>query len=160
MIELSDIILIGEFVRTHGKAGELQCRTLNEYWDESEAEFIMVMLDAIPVPFRVLEWRGKGADILFTLKGIATEEQALRLVGSEVYMRREDVKQVNEYNILSWQDLVGYTIDGSPIVEIDDSTVNVLATLADGRLIPLHEDLITALDPNHHTLTMNLPQGL
>jgi len=160
MIDLKEVILIGSLVRTHGKAGEVQCRTINEYWDEAQAEFILLMLDHILVPFRVTDWRGKGADLLFTLKGITTEQQALTLIGSEVYMRREDVKQVNDYNILSWQDIVGYTLNGSPIVEIDDSTANILATLQDGRLIPLHEDLISDIDHDKRTITMNLPQGL
>ncbi len=160
MIALSDIIAIGSFVRTHGKAGELQCRTTNDFWDESEAEFILVVLDSIPVPFRVLDWRCKGADLLFTLKGIATEQQALRLVGSEVYMRREDVKEQHEQGFLSWQDLVGYTINGCAITAIDDSTANVLAQLQDGRLVPLHEDLISSIDHDAHVITIQLPQGL
>jgi len=160
MIELSDIIAIGTLTRTHGKAGELQCRTINNYFDDADADFVLLMLDQIPVPFRVLDWREKGADLLFTLKGISSEEQALRLVGSQVYMRREDVVTSSDYDILTWQDILGYTINGCTIVAIDDSTSNVLATLQDGRLIPLHEDLITAIDHTQHTLTMNLPQGL
>jgi len=160
MIHLQDTILIGTLARTHGKAGEVQCRTTNEYWDEAEAEFILLMLDHILVPFRVTNWRAKGADLLFTLKGITTEEQALRLIGAEVYMRREDVKETNDYAILSWQDIIGYTLNGCPIVNIDDSTANILAQLQDGRLIPLHEDLIISVDHSAHTLTMNLPQGL
>lgn len=160
MIHLQDTILIGTLARTHGKAGEVQCRTTNEYWDEAEAEFILLMLDHILVPFRVTNWRAKGADLLFTLKGITTEEQALRLIGAEVYMRREDVKETNDYAILSWQDIIGYTLNGCPIVKIDDSTANILAQLQDGRLLPLHEDLIISVDHFAHTLTMNLPQGL
>jgi len=160
MIHPQDVIAIGTLVRTHGKAGEVQCRTRNMYWDEAGADFILLMLDAILVPFRVVDWRGKGEDLLFTLKGISSEEQALRLIGADVYMRREDVKSTNEYAILSWQDLVGYTLNGCPITQIDDSTANVLATLEDGRLVPLHEDLIRTVDHDKRTIIMNLPQGL
>jgi len=160
MITSDDLILIGALVRTHGKAGEIQCRTINEYWYDSDAEFILLMLDGIPVPFRVTDWRCKGSDLLFTLKGISTEQQALRLIGSDVYMRRQEVKQQNEYNILSWKELNGYSLNGCTIIDIDDSTANVLATLEDGRLIPLHEDLITSIDHLNRTLTMNLPDGL
>jgi len=160
MILKKDTILIGALARTHGKAGEVQCRAINDYWDEADAEFILLMLDHILVPFRVTDWRCKGEDILFTLKGITTEEQALSLIGAEVYMRREDVKTENEMGVLSWQDIVGYTINGCCVVNIDDSTANVLAELQDGRLIPLHEDLITSVDHTARTITMKLPQGL
>ena len=160
MITTQDILRIGTVARTHGKQGELQVRTLNEYWDDSDADFIILILDAIPVPFRVLEWRVKGADLLFTLQGVDTEQDALRLVGCEVYMLRRDIVVENDNTILCWQDLIGYTVQGCAIVAIDDATANVLATLSDGRLIPLHEDLITAIDHEAKTITMNLPEGL
>ena len=102
MITSKDILLIGTIARTHGKQGELQVRTLNEYWDDSDADFLILMLDAIPVPFRVLEWRVKGADLLFTLQDIATEQDALRLVGCEVYMLRRDIATTDDNTILCW----------------------------------------------------------
>ncbi|MBQ0136931.1 MAG: 16S rRNA processing protein RimM [Bacteroidales bacterium] len=160
MITSKDILLIGTIARTHGKQGELQVRTVNEYWDDSDADFLILMLDAIPVPFRVLEWRVKGADLLFTLQDIATEQDALRLVGSEVYMLRRDIATTDDNTILCWQDIIGYSVQGCAIVAIDDTTSNVLATLSDGRLIPLHEDLITAINHDTKTITMNLPEGL
>ncbi|MCQ2331252.1 MAG: hypothetical protein MJZ55_04605 [Paludibacteraceae bacterium] len=163
MITSKDILLIGTIARTHGKQGELQVRTVNEYWDDSDADFLILMLDAIPVPFRVLEWRVKGADLLFTLQDIATEQDALRLVGSEVYMLRRDIATTDDNTILCWQDLIGYKLpeaNNNHIVAIDDTTANVLATLSDGRLIPLHEDLITAINHDTKTITMNLPSGL
>lgn len=159
MISQDDILCIGAFIRTHGKQGELQCRTDNSYWDEADATFIVVEVDAIPVPFRVTDWRSKGADLLFTLHGVDSEEKALRLVGNSVYMLRKDIVAEDDA-ILSWQDLVGYTINGCAIEEVDESTANVLAVLQDGRLVPLHEDLITAVDHTVKTITMTLPEGL
>ncbi|MCQ2328636.1 MAG: hypothetical protein MJZ59_04760 [Paludibacteraceae bacterium] len=160
MINDSDILMIGTIVRTHGKQGELQCRTTNEYWDDAEATFLILRINAIPVPFRVLDWRVKGQDLLFTLKGITTEEQALALVGCEVSMLRSDIANPEEQVLLSWQDIVGYRIGEATIEQIDDSTANVLAQLSDGRLVPLHEDLITDIDHDQRIVTMNLPEGL
>ncbi|MBQ0075906.1 MAG: hypothetical protein KBS69_02035 [Bacteroidales bacterium] len=160
MINDSDILMIGTIVRTHGKQGELQCRTTNEYWDDAEATFLILRINAIPVPFRVLDWRVKGQDLLFTLKGITTEEQALALVGCEVSMLRSDIANPEEQALLSWQDIVGYRIGEATIEQIDDSTANVLAQLSDGRLVPLHEDLITDIDHDQRIVTMNLPEGL
>lgn len=160
MINDQDIVTIGTIVRTHGKQGELQCRTTNEYWDDAEATFLILRINAIPVPFRVLDWRVKGQDLLFTLKGITTEEQALALVGCEVSMLRSDIANPEEQALLSWQDIVGYRIGEATIEQIDDSTDNVLAQLSDGRLVPLHEDLITDIDHDQRIVTMNLPEGL
>lgn len=165
MITQEELIRIGTLARTHGKQGELQCRADNTYWDEADAEFVILMVDAIPVPFRVLDWRSKGADLLFTLQDVTTEDAALRLVGCAVYMLRRDVVAEDE-SLLSWQDIVGYQLSvlnsssSSAIVEVDESTANILAVLQDGRLIPLHEDLIADINHKTKTITMTLPEGL
>ena len=75
-------------------------------------------------------------------------------------MLRRDIATTDDNTILCWQDIIGYTVQGCAIVAIDDTTANVLATLSDGRLIPLHEDLITAINHDTKTITMNLPEGL
>ena len=88
MIEQNELIHIGTMRRPHGKSGELQCQMDNAYWDEADADFLILLLDGIFVPFRVEDWRGKGADsLIFRLKGVDTEAKALRLVNAEAYMR-------------------------------------------------------------------------
>ena len=64
MITNEQVISIGRLTRTHGKRGELQCLMSNDYWDNADATFIILKLDNILVPFRVLDWRGKGSDSL------------------------------------------------------------------------------------------------
>ena len=60
MITSQQVISIGRITRTHGKRGEIQCLTSNEYWDNADATFLILNIDNILVPFRVLDWRGKG----------------------------------------------------------------------------------------------------
>ena len=43
------------------------------------------------------------------------------------------------------------------IAEVDESTINTVATLEDGRMIPLHEDFITDIDEAAHVLYVRLP---
>lgn len=163
MITPSEVISIGTLRRPHGKQGELQCLMYNELWDNADAEFLILRIDNILVPFRVINWRGKGSDILiFQLHGITNEADATRLVGCEAYMLRKDISEEIE-NTITWQDLVGYTIidqvQGTvgSITAIDESTINTLAELQDGRLLPLHEDFILSIDNSKHILTLNLP---
>ena len=87
MITTQDTVLIGTLTRTHGKQGEVQCRMNNELWDEADAEFLILNLQNILVPFRVMDWRGKGAEcLIFQLAGIDSEEKALPLIGADAYM--------------------------------------------------------------------------
>ena len=166
MIEQSELIRIGTMRRPHGKSGELQCQMENDYWDEADADFLILLLDGIFVPFRVEDWRGKGADsLIFRLKGVDTEVKALRLMNAEAYMLRRDLAEEAE-EMMTWQDLTGYEVLNSEhvvqgkVAAVDESTINTLLELEDGRLLPVHEDLIIEIDEPHKRIILNLPEGL
>ena len=68
---------------------------------------------------------------------------------------------------MSWAEIVGYSITDAgtgqtvgKIASIDDSTINILFCLEDGRLIPASEELITDIDQENRIITINIPQGL
>ena len=46
------------------------------------------------------------------------------------------------------------------IAAVDDSTINILFELEDGKLIPASEELITDVDKHQKTITIDLPQGI
>ena len=103
--------------------------------------FVFVKRDGLFVPFR--------------------SEQIAELVGEEGFVLRSDVQDEGD-GTLTWQDLVGYTIedDGKvvgKIAQVDESTINTLAILEDERMIPLHEDFIVEIDEDARILRVNLP---
>ena len=108
-------------------------------------EFIFVKRDGLFVPFR--------------------SENISELIGEEGFVLRTDVQEDGD-STLTWQDLVGWTIEDESsgilgtIDNIDESTINTLATLNDGRLLPLHEDFIIDIDENSRVLHVNLPFAL
>ena len=103
-------------------------------------EFIFVRRDGLFVPFR--------------------SEQIPELIGEEMFALRTDIQEEDD-GMMTWQDLVGYTVmDEEPSGQqtpIDESTINTLATLEDGRMMPLHEDFINAIDEDAHVLHVSLP---
>ena len=166
MIEQNELIHIGTMRRPHGKSGELQCQMDNDYWDEAEADFLILLMDGIFVPFRVEDWRGKEADsLIFRLKGVDSEAKALRLVNTEAYMLRRDLAEEAE-EMMTWQDLTGYEVLNSEhvvqgkVATVNESTINTLLEMEDGRLLPIHEDLIIEIDAPHKRLVLDLPEGL
>jgi 16S rRNA processing protein RimM len=163
MITNEQVISIGRLTRTHGKRGEVQCLLSNEYWDNSEANFLILKLDNILVPFRVLDWRGKGSDsLIFQLDNISDEQEAQRLVGTEALMLINDINQEDEV-MPTWQSLIGYRIvdtdqgELGTVKEVDETTINTLITLNDGRMMPIHEDFIIDLNAEDKLLTICLP---
>ena len=127
MISDKDLISIGVLKRTHYK---------------DLPTFVFVKRDGLFVPFR--------------------SENISELIGEEGFILRSDMQQEDE-GTLTWQDLVGYTMvdDEAGIIglidTIDESTINTLATLEDGRMIPLHEDFILDIDEDAHLLRVHLP---
>lgn len=103
--------------------------------------FVFVKRDGLFVPFR--------------------SENISELIGEEGFVLRSDVQQEDE-GTMTWQDLVGYTIVDEEqtvgvIADVDESTINTLATLEDGRMIPLHEDFILDIDEEARVLRVHLP---
>ena len=163
MITNEQVISIGRLTRTHGKRGELQCLMNNEYWDNAEANFLILKLDNILVPFRVLDWRGKGSDsLIFQLSHIHDEQEAQRLIGAEAFMLLSDMNQEDEL-LPTWQSLIGYRVvdtdqgDLGIVEEVDETTINTLITLNDGQMIPIHEDFIIDINSEDKRLTICLP---
>jgi ribosomal 30S subunit maturation factor RimM len=109
-------------------------------------DFVFVRRDGLFVPFRS--------------SAIAS------LMGEEIWVKRADVAE-QEDDLLTWQDLVGYTVmdegengewsEVGVIATIDESTINTLATLEDGRMMPLHEDFIVDIDEEAQILRVHLP---
>jgi ribosomal 30S subunit maturation factor RimM len=130
MITKDDLLSIGIIRRTHYK---------------DLPEFVFVQRDNLYVPFRT--------------------ENISELIGEEGFVLRSDMQDEDE-GLLTWQDLAGYTIEDKDagtlgtIEYIDESTINTLATLNDGRLLPLHEDFITEIDEEKRILRVNLPFAL
>jgi 16S rRNA processing protein RimM len=163
MITNEQVISIGRLTRTHGKRGELQCLMSNEYWDNADATFLILKLDNIFVPFRVLDWRGKGSDsLIFQLDNITDEQEAQRLIGTEAFMLLSDMNLEDEV-MPTWQSLVGYRVmdtdqgELGTVDQVDETTINTLITLSDGRLIPIHEDFIVDINAEDKLLTICLP---
>jgi 16S rRNA processing protein RimM len=163
MITNEQVISIGRLTRTHGKRGELQCLMSNDYWDNADATFIILKLDNILVPFRVLDWRGKGSDsLILKLDHINDELAAQQLIGTEAFMLICDINQEDEI-MPTWQSLVGFKVIDTDQGElgiadiVDETTINTLITLSDGRLIPIHEDFIIDINAEDKLLTICLP---
>lgn len=166
MISASEILHIGRILRTHGTNGELQCRMLNTCWEDNDATFIILKLDEIFVPFRVTDWRTKGSeDVLLCLQGVKSEQQATRLTGAEAYMLRSDLNEQAD-EPMDYEQLVGYKLrdvdrgEIGTIAAIDTSTMNTLAQLDNGLLLPLHEDFVAEVNVEEKELVVRVPQGL
>ena len=168
MIQENEVILLGTCTRTHGRRGELHIISDNDLLSVAEdPQFLLFRLNQILTPFRLSEWREKGANAyIVSLDGITTEEQAARLCGNPVYLLRRDLTDNPDEPLLTWQDLIGYEViddqigSVGQIKNVDDSTLNTLFLLDNDAVIPAHEDFIVSIDSDARPLHVSLPSGL
>lgn len=158
---------IGVIGKAHGIKGELSIQIDDDIFDRVDAEYLVLKLDGIFVPFFMEEYRFKSDSVvLVKFEGVDTQERARELTGVEVYFPRELAEQ-DENAELSYSALVGYTlIDNNSgksvgtIAYVDEQTINIMFELEDGRLIPASEELIVDVDQKARTITLDIPEGI
>ena len=166
MIREEDVYKIGRLGKTHGVRGEISFLFDDDVFDRVDADFLVLQVDGILVPFFLEEYRFKSdSNAIIKFEDIDTQERARELTGCSVYFPRDLSDDDDEQ--LSWAEIIGYQlVDATsgevvgPIVGIDDSTLNILFELEDGTLVPASEELITDVDKEKKIIELNIPPGL
>lgn len=166
MIRESEVYKIGKIGKTHGIKGELQVFIDDDAFDRVDADYLILKVDGIMVPFFMEEYRFKSDEIcLVKFENIDTQEKARELTGCEVFFPR-DLAEAEEHD-MTYAELVGYDVveaSGNDVVGsiayVDDTTENILFELDNGLLIPAPEELIEEVDSDNHIIIMNIPEGL
>lgn len=170
MILPDQLIPVGKIIKTHGINGELSA-TLDSEVDPDSLRCIVLIMEGIPVPFFIEQWRTRGTEaVLMNLEEVDTEDKARLLTGKDIYVFRDDLpeREPDESGFYA-SDLIGWTLiaDGAElgkIISFDDSTINILLIVenAGGKqfYIPVAEEFITSVDSENKTIEMNLPTGL
>ena len=165
MIRLEEIALIGVFGKTHGIKGEINLE-LNVDFDLENTPYIIVDIDGIFVPFFIEDYRYKSDTVALVLfKDIDTEDRIRPFFGKKAYVKKEALGD-GEDDDMSINYYVGFTMLTTQrqvigqIVEIDDSTANVLFVLDNDALVPVGAVEVLDLDPNKHTMIVEVPEGL
>lgn len=170
MIKRETVYKIGRIGKPHGIDGEVTFHFDDDVFHRTDADYLILDIDGILVPFFFDEYRFKTDETaLVRFADIDTQERARSLTGCDVYFPRDHSEGAS--GSLSWAAIVGFHVidsdSGMPVGEImgvDDSTINTLFDLRtpDGNdlLIPASDELITGIDTNGRTVTMQLPDGL
>ena len=166
MIRREEVYKIGKLGKTHGIKGEISFLLDDDVFDRMDADYLVLDIDGILVPFFIEEYRFKtDSNALMKFEGIDSQEQARDLTGCDVFFPRDMANE--EEGDLSWASLVGFDLVDAEtektigkISSIDDTTINILFELEDGKLIPASEELITDVDTKKQQIIINLPEGI
>lgn len=166
MIREEDVYKIGKIGKPHGVSGEVTLRFTDDVFDRVDADYLVLMVDGILVPFFMEEYRFRSDEVaLVKFEDIDSVERASELTGCEVFFPRELAD--DDEGELTWSQIVGYDIVDADshkligrIASVDETTINVLLELDDGTLIPAAEEFIIDIDHKERKMFMQLPEGL
>jgi len=166
MIRQEEVFKIGRLGKAHGVKGEISLQFDDDVFDRVEADYLVICVDGILVPFFLEEYRFRSDSVaLVKFCNIDTQERARELTGCDVYFPLALADEAD--GGLSLHSLAGFTIvnaDDSQaigtIVSIDDQTANILFELDNGLLIPANDDLVKDIDLQRKVITMHIPEGL
>ena len=172
MIRQEDVYKIGRLGKPHGVKGEISFQFTDDVFDRVDADYLIIEVDGILVPFFIEEYRFRSDETaLLKLEDIDTQEAARELTNSDVYFERRLSDEADEPSMAA---IIGYRLvndaDGQEIgtiTGIDDSTANILFEVLksgtdDGSpiLIPAAEEFITGIDNDKREINVALPEGL
>ena len=166
MIKQEEVYRIGRLGKTHGVRGEVSLQFDDDIFDRVDADYLVLELDGILVPFFIEEYRFRSDTVaLMKFEDVDTQQRANELTGCDVYFPR--ALAANDEGDVSLSLLVGFDLveaNGETtigrIAAIDDTTANLLFELEDGCLIPANDDLIRDIDTKRKTIKMEIPEGL
>lgn len=166
MIRPEEVYRIGRLGKAHGVKGEVSLQFEDDIFDRMDADYLILDMDGILVPFFMEEYRFRSDSLaLVKFCDVNSQERASELTGCDVFFPRALAEEDDEQ--LSLASLVGFDIVEADknkkvgvIAAIDDSTANVLFELEDGRLIPATDNLITDINTKERTIKMEIPKGL
>ncbi len=167
MIREDEVYKIGRLGKAHGVRGEVSFMFTDDVFDRVDADFLVLNVDGILVPFFMEEYRFRNdTTALVKFCDVDTQERARELTGCDVFFPYA-LADEDEEAPLTYASLVGFTLTDANsgkrvgrIASVDEQTANILFELEDGTLVPAHEELIAAVDKDKRQIALALPEGL
>ena len=166
MIREENVYKIGRIGKPHGIGGEVTLRFSDDVFDRVNADYLILMVDGLLVPFFIEEYRFRSDEVaLMKFEDIDSMDRASELTGCDVFFPRHLADADDE--VFTWSQIVGYVIVEvsadktlGRVETVDETTINVLLELSDGTLIPAADEFIEDIDHETRRLMMRLPEGL
>ncbi len=166
-IEAETLLPVAQVLKSYGTDGQVLIsfpEELREILEKKEPVFLF--FDSLPVPFFVSSIESKGnkkAIVKFT--DIDTMDEAEEVVGMKIHIQDSDTEDAD--GEFSLEHLIGFTIYNQKRKKVGtlgnvlDFSGNICFEIAEsGALIPFHDDLLLAFDPESQSIEIEISEGL
>ena len=159
-----DCFFLGYISRKHGYKGDVNIK-LKTPAKHKELTHMFIEMNGVLVPFFIDSFRLKKETIaLVKLEDVDSEKDAQALVGKEVFLPLEFIKESQQNELAA---LIGFEVIDSKhgnigkVTEILDNTAQELFQISNVNkefLIPITEEFIQKIEDN--TIYLDTPEGL
>ena len=161
---MTKYVRIGRTGKPHGIKGEIMLNLDEGSWQMEDRDFLFIVIDGLPVPFFIEEYRITGTDgIIVKFEDTDTPEQAATIAGKEVMAEQEDEQD----DLLEWDDALGFSLIDAfigrkigNIESVDERTENIVLKTDTGILVPAADELIESFDTKKREIRIIIPDGL
>ena len=171
MIHNDEVYHIGYIQKFRGLQGEVELQFTDDPFDRGTADYLVLKIDEILVPFFLEDYRFKNNETaILKFEDINDDCQAKKLFGLQVYYPLSHLNDEENQELSSLKALTGYTLydevygEIGTINTVDDSSYNTLFYVdhpQKGELVlPYHDDFLIDYNIADRTITLALPQGI
>ena len=169
-MEKNGSLLIAKIVGTHGIKGTLKIYSYSESLSVFKPDSLIFVKNTKGYKeTHIINWaKPYKRIILLSLKGITNISQAEPLIGSELFINKSDLPELED-GTYYWFDIIGlsvFTTDDKYIGRIESiipTGSNDVFVVKDGDkevLIPGIESVVLSIDLNKKIMRVDLPDGL
>ncbi len=169
MMQADEVYKIGTITRVHALKGELSFSFTDDVWDRVDADYLMLSVDGILVPFFLEEYRFRSDSVaLVKFQHIDSADDAQEFVGCEVFFPYS-LTPDEAPDEMRWSYFTGFRIEDEQhgmlgtISHVEDSTANVLFYVQSDKtelMIPAVEEFIIDINHAGRVIKMHVPEGL
>jgi 16S rRNA processing protein RimM len=164
-----EVTIIGKIIKPEGVKGFLKL-DIEDGFEKSilKAPFIFIVIDGLPVPFKVEECT-EGRHLLVKLEDVDLPEEAARYAHLPLALHEKHIRYIRKVPSASLEQLAGYTMYHENkvvgvIKEVARFPGQMMAIIEDdsGKTIhiPLVSEWIQQKDDESKKIFMSLPEGL
>lgn len=165
-------LLIGKITGVHGIKGTNKAFFYFESLSAFESDSLILLKnpEGLEKTYEIKWVKSHGRGFLLSLKGISCREEAKALIGSELFIKKEKLPELED-GTYYWFDIIGlavYTIKDKylgcveSIISTGSNDVYVVKDKAGNNevLIPALESVVKKIDFKLKIMQVDLPEGL
>jgi len=170
MIRKEDSLLLGTITKPHGTKGSLLLWLRNiKAEDIKKWESVFVEIDGLLVPFFIESFKENATDsLILKFEGVLSETEAKTFAGKDVYVEAGHVKKkrhsdpklpvLKGFKVID--ETFGFIGIAGEIADIEHNPLLIVNNEKKEFLIPVHEDIILAIDKKTKEIRIHAPEGL